>query len=104
MTDFITYVQDSGADSDNEVANNNNFETNLDSMLKTAFDNTREEIEREEKSIKSNGIKTDFDAGFFADLVMINDIELEEMPEEINAKDKYDRSQPADFITSIDDD
>lgn len=104
MTDFITYIHDSDFEKEDNIASDNSFETNLDSMLKTAFDNTRVEIEREDKSIKESAVKSDFDAGFFPELVLFNDIELDEMPDEINAARKYENNEPTDFIANIDDD
>jgi hypothetical protein len=104
MSDFVTYVQNDASSETSKNVSDTSFETNLDSMLQTAFNNTRQEIEREEKSIKKTSSEADFDAGFFPELVLFNDIELDEMPEEFNAHNKYSNNETADFITSIEDD
>ena len=97
MVDFITYTE-------TDHMSDNTFESNLDSLLKTAFDNTRQEIENQEQGITKNANSSVFDSELIPELVVFNDNDLEEMPDEFNAAQKYSTNDSADYITNIYDD
>ncbi len=104
MKDFVEYVENNEEYNDSPKENDDiTFETQLDSMLKTAFDNTREETERQENSYKQKS-QPFTNNEFFPDLITFNDSELDEIPEDFNAERKYSNNEPTDFITNIDDD